>query len=223
MLLCPYQIFYLKLLIAIFIHELGHIFIAIIFRLKIKSLTLYAFGFIMEFDNYKKIFIKELLLYTFGILFNIVFYFISNRFKHANLMLILINLAPIYPLDGYNILSNIISTIIPYKKSLYITSILGFIPIGILTYFMIIKFDLLSLLTVLYTLFLWYANYKTIPERYNNFLINRFTKKEKYKLKKVNIEKDVLDSFYKYKSIYCVYDNKRIDENELIALKYNLN
>jgi hypothetical protein len=88
---------------------------------------------------------------------------------------------------------------------------------------MIIKFDLLSLLTVLYTLFLWYANYKTIPERYNNFLINRFTKKEKYKLKKVNIEKDVLDSFYKYKSIYCVYDNKRIDENELIALKYNLN
>ena len=222
-LLSPYQLFYIKLLFAIIIHELGHIIIIKLFKLKIKSLTLYSFGFIMDIEYYKKTFIKELLIYIFGILFNVIFYLISDTFKEPNLTLILANLIPLYPLDGYHIINILLDGILPYKKAMYVSSIIGLISIIIIACFMIFNFDLLFLSTVIYLMYIWYIGYKRIPESYNNFLINRYTKKEQYKLMKIDIEKDVLDSFYKYRSIYCIYNNKRIDENELLTLKYNLN
>ena len=220
-LLSPYQLIYLKLLFCIIIHELGHILIIMAFKLKIKRLTLYPFGFLLDLDYYKNTILIDLLLYSSGILFNLFFYLIMKEFRSLNLLLIITNLIPLYPLDGYSILSITISIFLPYKKALYLSSIIGLIPLMIVIIFLLHNFDYLFLLNALYLIYLWINTYKSIPDKYQYFLLNRYNYNESYKKKKISIEDDVYSSFYKYRSIYFIFNNKIIDENELLALKFN--
>lgn len=222
-LLSYYQSEYLKLLVCIFFHEIGHIIIIYIFKINIKNIRLYSFGFILELDYYKKFPIKDLMIYTFGILFNLILYIFIDSFRKINLTLILVNLIPFYPMDGYNILNIILSLLMPYKIALYVSSYISLIVLIILSAIMLKSLDILLLILIIYLFILWLNNHKSIKENYNNYLITRYLRKESYKTKKVRLSYLLLDSFYKYRSIYCEYQNKRIEENELIELKYNIN
>lgn len=112
-----------KLLIFILIivlHELGHILVARCFNIKCQSLRLTMLGGMIDLDDYseKNTFIK-IIINSSGIMVNILLILIFKVIKldfmdntivvNYNFLMILINLLPISPLDGYKIFYNILT------------------------------------------------------------------------------------------------------------------
>ena len=103
--------FYMCYLFIIF-HELSHMFVATILGKEIKLFKFSLAGVNICFSNLNKLSIyKEILIYLAGPVSNIV---LATLFQYnkmifeVNLSLAIINLIPIFPLDGYNILYNIL-------------------------------------------------------------------------------------------------------------------
>ncbi len=99
--------------IVLFIHETGHILIAKKYGLKVISLKIYPFGMILSLDGVESLSkIKTITLYLGGILFQIICilvlfglnFQVPQLFLIINIVVIILNLLPIAPLDGYNIL-----------------------------------------------------------------------------------------------------------------------
>lgn len=96
-------------LICLFLHEISHIIFILIFKVKIKSFNIYAYGCIIDLDDkqfscLKKY--KKIIIYIVGIVVNLILFIIfkGNLFGKYNLILFAFNLLPIYPLDGFNLL-----------------------------------------------------------------------------------------------------------------------
>ena len=92
----------------IFFHELSHVFFASIFGEKVKKIKISIAGMCVTFNNNDDLnIIKRIIIYIAGPLSNmilaIIFYNIRFVFE-INIFLAILNLMPIYPLDGYNIL-----------------------------------------------------------------------------------------------------------------------
>lgn len=92
----------------ILFHECAHIIFAMLFCKKIEKIKLSIAGVCVKFNNNKELeIVKNLIIYIAGPLSNIclaiMFYNIKFVFE-INIFLALLNLMPIYPLDGYNIL-----------------------------------------------------------------------------------------------------------------------
>lgn len=128
-----FEIYALVMLFAL-LHELGHLFCGIILGFEIESLKIMPFGFSLEFksqieDYNKKILksntltLKRILINIAGPFVNIIIlliaYFINlnENIIYSNLVILIVNLIPIYPLDGGRILKNILKLIIGNKKS----------------------------------------------------------------------------------------------------------
>ena len=92
----------------IIFHELSHILFATLFGKKIEKIKLSIAGVCVTFNNIKLETVKNLIIYIAGPLANIclaiMFYNIDFIYE-INIFLALLNLIPIYPLDGYNIMS----------------------------------------------------------------------------------------------------------------------
>ncbi len=110
------------LFIFMFVHELGHLFIGMCLGLRPKRINLTIAGFSIEFIekecyNYvtkSKIRLRnKILVYIGGPISNLIFVFIGYFAKipnivYANTIIFLINILPILPLDGGQIIKNIL-------------------------------------------------------------------------------------------------------------------
>lgn len=99
----PFLYFYL----FITLHELAHIIVAIILKIKPIEISFLPFGVNAKFDfqNHK---IKEIIIASAGPIFSACTAFILKDFKVQNLFIMIMNLLPIFPLDGGRIFKNII-------------------------------------------------------------------------------------------------------------------
>ena len=93
--------------IFIIFHEFSHMFCACIFGIKTSKLTITITGLniILEEKNRQKI--KWIIIYAAGPISNIVLAILFKDISFVytiNIALAVINLIPIYPLDGYNLL-----------------------------------------------------------------------------------------------------------------------
>lgn len=99
---------YFMCYLFILFHELSHIVVAMFFGKKIEKIKLSIAGVCVTFNNGELEIVKNLIVYIAGPIANIclaiMFYNIEFIFE-INIFLALLNLMPIYPLDGYNILS----------------------------------------------------------------------------------------------------------------------
>lgn len=127
----------------IIFHELSHIIFATIFGKKIIKIKLSLAGICVTFSNEYLSVIKRIIMYLVGPISNFVLALIFNNIDfiyEVNLFLGILNLLPIYPLDGYNILLAILdlvnkSNYINFIERVFISSLL-FISISIfLLYF----------------------------------------------------------------------------------------
>lgn len=104
--------------IFILIHELGHVFAGIFLGLKINKININLIGLSIEFENYgEERKINKIIIDSMGPCINaiiLVFALIVKleEIAYINLMIILINMLPIYPLDG----GRILKTVLLYKK-----------------------------------------------------------------------------------------------------------
>ena len=218
----PYQKILLMLLGCLFIHELGHIFIAYIFKIKINSIKLTALGFFMDADVGRLSFLKEVLFYSFGIIIQCIsLLFLSNEMYEITKYIILINLIPIYPFDGYQIIKCFISYIFKYKLSLYIINILGIIVAAIAFIYSLFSNVYLVSMNIFYGLVLNILELLKVRYIYESFVLYRYLNDVNYKKRYVSLEKNIWKHLYRYHNIYSYLGKSLINESEILDLHYN--
>lgn len=159
--------FYICYLFIVF-HELSHIFIASIFGKNIETLKFSLSGVNVTFARQKynikkdevnnKEITKNILIYIAGPASNFLLAILFNKIKmvyEINIFLGLLNLIPIYPLDGYNILNNILSfyyvdNYICEKKINIINKVMIFIFVIFCILFAVIQKNISSIIFILY-------------------------------------------------------------------------
>lgn len=203
-------------LIIITFHELGHILMTKALGYKILKITLYPVGGVITTNININISSNKLFLISIsGILMQVLLMLlipnsINNYhvFLKLNEFLIIYNLLPIYPLDGYKIFLSIFERFISYSLCIKIFSCLSFIGIFILFYYTksIITFIYLYYLNIFYLL-----NYKYYMHK---FLLERYLYNFKYcKIKHVSSINNLFKTRYNY--IKC--DNIYIEEKEVLS------
>ena len=222
MILSRFQILYLKLLLLIFLHELGHILVASIFKIKINRIVLTGMGLFMDAETNDLSFIKGIIFYLSGLIINLILlFFLKENFKKINLFILIINLIPIYPTDGYNILNSIISYFFPYKISKYVSNYLSLILSCIIFCYFINKMDFLLFVMLLYLVYLSIISIRNINFDYERFLLNRYLNNFDFKTKRINYKNNIDNMFYKYKIVEATLANKLIKEKDILKIKYN--
>ncbi len=122
--LTSYFICYLFILF----HELSHIIFASFYGKKIKRIKLSLAGVCVTFNNVRLSVIKNIIIYIAGPLSNLCLAILFSNIEfifEINIFLCILNLMPIFPLDGYNILNCIINKkiIVNYIQILFIISL----------------------------------------------------------------------------------------------------
>lgn len=217
-----YKLFYVFFLIT-FIHELGHVLMAILLKFKIKKIKLLAIGFNAEIEDLdytssiKEFFVVIAGPLTYFVSLILLKYlysidFISyNAYSQAlviNKYNLFFNLLPIIPLDGGRILKIIIDNFFTSKKSMIITFFLSnvflllFISYTIkipqwLIYMFLIATNIMCVLT--------------INKRWKLFLINRLMNKNNKKIK-IHNKKDI----YRNRNNYVLNNKQLYDEKQII-------
>lgn len=161
---------YTYFFISIFIHEISHIVIAKVYKINIKNLRVSIFGFSAQIENNKKTKTKQkILMYLAGPIANfilaIIFYFLKIEYieklklVYTNLCLGIFNLLPIIPLDGGNVLKELLKNkyknIEANKISLFVSKM--FLAILVFSYsILIVKVKNISILILI--IYLIYLN-----------------------------------------------------------------
>lgn len=186
----------LWLFIIALIHECFHLLACLLLKIKIEKLTLLPFGAYLKVNDVENIsFIKQIIIYIAGPLsmfFNLIWinlfykYHFLNEInftflKQINFNMFIVNILPIYPLDGYMIIRAIIGFFKPYKKTLKLSYI-----ISIITFLFFVLYNFISFQPML-TIFLLIEQIKAIlkyKDIYKKFLINKskFKKQKKFKI-----------------------------------------
>lgn len=214
--------------LIVVIHELGHIFIIKKLKYKIIKVEIYPMGGITSID--KKIntkIIHEIIISIFGILFQILLLIIMHilfknniirestyiLFKSYNKTIMIFNLLPIIPLDGYIFLRSILEIIFPYKKTYYLSLIISIISIILfITYNEI--FSLNNFLIISFLIYKIIISIKEFKYIYIRFLTERYLYDLPYqKLKyenKTNIDLLKKDTYHYFKEKDKIYSEKKV-------------
>lgn len=217
----PKQSMVFKLLLCLIIHELGHIIPIFISKYKVKKIELSVLGFFMDLEKNKYSIIKDIFIYLGGILLNIFCIFISKdiEIKQISTVLVIVNILPIYPLDGYNVLNSILLFYLPYYFSLIISKLLSILVLSIISLYLInIQIDLYISLNLLYLYVINFYTLYNIENINRNFLLEKYLYNFKYKIKNISFKTKIQHHFYKYNTINMIISNKCISEEELLAI-----
>ncbi len=112
-----YMLSYYICYLFILFHELAHMFVAVSFGIEIKGIKFTASGVCINIDKSKMYsskmrkssILRNIFIYLAGPLSNFLLALMFRNVKmifEVNIFLGCLNLLPIYPLDGYNILKN---------------------------------------------------------------------------------------------------------------------
>ena len=217
--LIGYFKFYLSFMLVLFIHELGHITLSLIFKWHIKSIILLPLGLLLKFeDNLNKSLIEEFIISISGIVFQLVFItFIHNYYLVISSNIILIfNILPIYPLDGSKVINIVLNKITNFKTSYFLTLLLSFITIIILISLSIINRTLIfmiSFIPLLINLIELLTNKDNI---FIKFLLERYLYNINFKKTKYINSIKYMKRDYKH---YIVFEN-RIDSEKIFLNNY---
>ena len=214
--LIGYFKFYLSFMLVLFIHELGHITLSLIFKWHIKSIILLPLGLLLKFeDNLNKPLIEELIISLSGIIFQLIFItFIHNYYLVLSSNIILIfNILPIYPLDGSKVINIILNKITNFKTSYFLTLLLSFITLIILISISIINKSLIfviSFIPLLINLIELITNRDNV---FIKFLLERYLYNIRFKkYKYINNIKYMKRDYYHY----LIKGNSIVDEKEYL-------
>ena len=204
----------------ILVHELGHIITAYMFNWKIEKIIIMPFGGLTIFNTkINKSLIEEFFIAISGILFQIIFFIIFKKhlIKEYHYAIIIFNLLPIYPLDGYKIINLLLYNVIPFKTSNLICLILSLIVSLILiinyknlAFYLIISCLIIKIIKEL-------KNQKNI---FNKFLLERYLYNFKYKkIKKIKGLK--INKMMYNKKHHFIIKNKPILEQDILKKMFD--
>lgn len=185
----------LALFTIVFVHEMGHVFAARMYDIKVLSVQMLPFGGVAVMEDSGNLTAgREIVIALAGPLQNLMLIGASlllhaigiwdgpflSYFIQSNLLIALFNLLPILPLDGGKISQALCSLVMPYYATL-----LWSYRISLLFSVLLVAYSFLPLWLglggmqlnlLLIGLFLLYSNlmdYRNIPYRFIRFLVNR--------------------------------------------------
>lgn len=109
----PFLTFY----VFVILHELAHMCMAGFLKIPVKELNFLPFGVNAKFDFGKQQG-KEIIVALIGPLFSLLLAYYFPRYRMQNSFICIMNLIPIYPLDGGRILKNILIMILGMNMAL---------------------------------------------------------------------------------------------------------
>ena len=163
---------YLSSLFLVFIHEMAHYSMARYFHFEIDKIEILPFGAYLSLkDVYNHDIKEELCVVLAGpathlFLYYIILFCFKGEYQQYlftfNSFLFLFNLLPIYPMDGYRILSLLIQSVYDLKKSLYISLKISVFALSVLSLF---YFEIETMVIIIYLLQSQFYCYKSINEQ----------------------------------------------------------
>lgn len=180
----------------VIIHELGHACTALSFGWRLKKIELLPFGGVAEVDEHGNRSIKEeALVIVAGPLMNVIMIIVGFLFLQAgvisssfaylfieyNVIILLFNLLPIWPLDGGKLLQLVCSLVLPYKKaierSLFISGACFLLYVIVLVLFFPVYFSLWGI--AIFLLISQWMEWKQSHYQFMRFLIERHKLQQK--------------------------------------------
>jgi len=218
--------FIIYFMMLIIVHELGHIFMSLIFKWKIDKIIILPFGGLTKYNEIiNRPLIEEFLVSISGIILQFVFYILINNyidykyFTLVNYFIIIFNLIPVYPLDGSKILNVLFNKLTNFKNSILLTVIVSYLCIIFLS---LVLFNTNKLLFLMYIFLFIEVNkyYKDKDMIFNKFLLERYLNNLKFKKEKVinNINKMKKD----YKHLFYI-NNSYMTENTFLKKYFDIN
>lgn len=135
---------YLIVMFFCFMHEIAHMILGIIFKMKPNKLEINPFGFSISFNN-ESTKIKEVFVALAGPVMSIVLailcqhikfrYITSEETVYSNILIFLFNMLPIYPLDGGRIIKVLLHIKNGEIKAEKISNKISYITIILVTIF----------------------------------------------------------------------------------------
>lgn len=185
----------LALFAIVFIHEMGHVFAARMYGIKVLSVQMLPFGGVAVMEDAGDLTAgREIAIALAGPLQNVLLIGASlllhaagiwdgpflDYFIQSNLLIALFNLLPILPLDGGKISQAICSLALPYYATLTwsyrISLLFSLMLLGYSCLPLLLGLGGMQLNLLMIGLFLFYSNlmdYRNIPYRFLRFLVNR--------------------------------------------------
>lgn len=176
------------------IHEIGHYIFFRYYNIEVNKIVIYPYGGMIDNNmlintNSKKvliislggIFIQIILYFIIFLLYKIGFVESSfyNIFFKYNLYIILFNLIPIYPLDGFKILNSLLELVLSFKLSLKFSIIFNFIFI-MLFFLYLYVFKINNYIIIIFLLCSLVNYIKSIKYIVNKFYLERVIYDIKY-------------------------------------------
>ncbi len=225
-LLCGYiKNIFIVFIICLF-HELGHVFFIRLFKYKIIKIELFPFGGWTIIDKRINSSITKDIIISVGGFINqiILFLFIYslrdylsvityNLIYNYNFIILIFNILPIVPLDGYQIIHLLLEKYFSYYKAYilsYIVSLLSLIIFIIYIY----KTNYYNTYIIVFLIYKLVEDIKNFKYMVNRFLIERYLGEFKYK--KINNRTKSIRELRKEVYHYFKKDNKYISEKNKI-------
>lgn len=219
--------------IIIIFHELGHILMIKLLHYKIIKVDIYPMGGVTTINKPLNTPLKhEFLIAIFGPIFQLVLFFIFylllkiniissntyNLFLNYNQIILIFNLLPIIPLDGYKLLRTFMEIFFPFKKSYYLSLIIC--TIAIISFLTINTiYSLNNYLIISFLLFKIITTFKEFKYEYLKFQLERYIYNFKYsKIRhenSTNINLLKKDTYHYFKE-----NNTIISEKKLLNTKF---
>lgn len=163
--------------IFILIHELGHVLAGITLGLKIKKMNINILGLSIEFENYgKERKLNKIIIDSSGPFVNLVIFILAAflqkpKIAYINLIILLVNMLPIFPLDGGRIIKTILMYKKTYKETMKIIEKLSINTLIIMTALSSILILYIKNISVfLFIIYLWYL---IIKEHKKNKIVQK--------------------------------------------------
>ena len=131
--------------------------------------------------------------------------------------ILIFNLLPIYPLDGGKILNLLFTINIPYKKSLYLSTIISYMVLLLILIKNIKQLKINILVMLIFLLYKIIKENKKITSLYEKFILERYL--NNYLFKDTKLINNIYD-FYRNKSHIIKENNKYYYEKDYLYRKY---
>lgn len=208
---------YIIFMIIILVHELGHIMAGLLFKWNIDQVLVLPFGCLTKFKECINRPIKEeFIISIMGVIFQLMFVYRLNIFY--NNIIIVFNLLPIYPLDGYKILNLIFNKISNFKLSYLISIYISYIITVVILFLIIVKKDFIGFIIFLPLLLQLNKEYQNKDNVIHKFYLERYLYHFKFKKRKIIHRVTEMKKDY----IHIIRNsNKYITEREFLRIMFD--
>lgn len=212
----------------ILVHESGHVLSALFLKYKVDKIIIYPYGGNTKLNTYiNNNIYKEFVVAIFGLFFQCIYFivihtlysngiirqYIYDLFLLYHSSMLIFNLLPIIPLDGFKILNLFFSKFLNFNFTNNLSVFISLFAIIFLIFTNTFENNYSFILVLGILMKNIYQFYNNISYTYNRFMLERYLYNINYK--RVKIIKDE-NKMYKNKSHFIIKNGKIINEKQFL-------